>query len=47
MRTWTLYVCHACGFVTNEETDNLACYQCGEPRSYVETVDVKEVPREP
>jgi rRNA maturation endonuclease Nob1 len=45
-RIWTIYVCHACGWVQGEEEDNLACARCGEPRSMIEAVEVKEMPDE-
>lgn len=42
-RRWTLYVCHSCGYGFTEEEDNLACPRCGEPRSQVEAVEVREI----
>lgn len=34
----TAYLCHACGFFAAEETHDLTCWRCGEPRSETEEV---------
>lgn len=43
VQTWTIYLCHACGWITGEEQDDLSCFQCGEPRSMIESIEVERV----
>jgi rubredoxin len=39
-KRFTIYLCHACGWIQGEEEPDLACARCGEPRSSVETLEV-------
>lgn len=41
---WTVYRCHACDWMQSEETDDLTCARCGEPRSFVEQLGVVRLP---
>lgn len=40
---WTVYLCHACGWMQSDEQSDLACANCGESRSMVEAVEVTRV----
>lgn len=46
MRTFVIFLCHACGYAVNEEMGDLSCSRCGEPRSMIEEIQVQEVARE-
>lgn len=37
---WYIYLCHNCGWISGWETEDLSCYQCGEPRNMIEEIEV-------
>lgn len=40
-RRFTIYLCHGCGWIQGEEEPDLTCAQCGEPRSFIEKIEVE------